>query len=108
MAIKVVYKYSSMRIRFEIKVGEVNGKISSGATYTDGFQYCGFPAENLNYFETEEEAIIYQCNFFIEMFNKIIAENEVKSNVRAVKNCRGHLISYKFKGDRTKLVEKII
>lgn len=108
MAQKIVYDYISSTIHFQIKIGIVNNKISSGAYYSDGYEYCSYPAENFNYFNTEEEAIIYQCDHFIEMFNRIINENKVKKNVREVKKCKVNLIAYKFRGDRTKLVKVVI
>jgi hypothetical protein len=75
--IKIVYEYSYSRISFQIKIAFINDKISSGATYSDGYDYCGFPAENNNLHSSELKGVLYQCGFFINMFKNIIDKNEI-------------------------------
>ena len=95
MQTKIVYEFNYLRIFFQIKIAINNEKISSGATYLDGYDYCGFPAENNNFHSSEFEAVLYQCDFFINMFNKIIHKNEVISRTKAVKTLLDKLIIFK-------------
>lgn len=38
--ITTVYEFSSKKVVLKIKVAVVNGKISSGCEYADGYEYC--------------------------------------------------------------------
>ncbi len=93
--VKIVYEYRYSRISFQIKIAFTNDKISSGATYSDGYDYCGFPAENNNLHASELKGILYQCDFFINMFKNIIDKNEVKTRTKAVKICMNKLNYFK-------------
>lgn len=94
---QIHFKYSCNSVGLEIKTFEHNKNLfSSGATFSDGDEYCGFPCENNNNtFKTMIEAINYQIKFFEKMFSRIIDESDNKARVSRTHKMLLELLKFK-------------